>query len=87
MTITTLVTMYDNASKSYDAPRSFPSKGVALRSVIDLVNDPNLDKPNTFRDHSEHYSLFVVGDFDTETCTISLLKNPELVANLWELKK
>lgn len=86
MTIVTLVSVFDNAAASYDAPRVFPSSGVAIRAVTDLVNDTTTPSI-PFRDHAEHFSLFALGDFDTETGRIVQYDAPKLLANFWELKK
>lgn len=86
MTITTIVSIYDNASKAYDSPRVFPSVGVAKRALIDMLRD-NSSQPLVFRDHAEHFSMFDLGTFDTETGKISQHPTPELIANLWELRQ
>lgn len=79
-----LVSIYDSASKAYDAPRAVPSVGVAKRQLTDIVRDQS--QPSVpFRDHAEHFSLFEVGSFDSETGSIVSFA-PKLIANLWELK-
>lgn len=78
-----LFSIFDSASNSYDVPRAFISRGVALRSLMDAMTEPN----TPFYKHPQHFSMFYLGEFDQETARITLLPAPELVANLWELKE
>lgn len=81
-----LISIFDNASESYDTPRAFPSKGAALRALTDMVRFPDNGQQNVFRDHAEHFSAFYLGEFDQGTGQFFLTDSPELLCNLWELK-
>lgn len=78
-----LFSVFDNAAGSYDVPRAFPSKGVAIRSCMDALGVPD----TVFAKWPENFSLFILGEFDPLTAKFDLLPAPELVANFWELKK
>lgn len=55
--------IYDSKLQGYMKPFSAPKTGQAVRSFIDVVNDPKSE----FHGHPEDYTLFEIGEFDDET--------------------
>lgn len=55
-----MFTVYDSKAEAYLPPFYSKSKGEALRSFTDAVNDPQ----SQLNKHPEDYTLFEVGDFD-----------------------
>lgn len=56
-------TVYDSKVGAYAAPFCMRSKGEALRSWIDVVNDPK----TAFSKHPEDFCLFEVAEYDEDT--------------------
>lgn len=52
--------VYDSKAELYSRPFFAQSRGMALRSVTDQVNDPEQELAK----HAEDYTLFVCGAFD-----------------------
>lgn len=78
-----IVTVYDSAAEVYSLPQCVISKGAALRSFMDAVQKPD----HEFNKHPEHFSMFVIGEFDQQSARVTLLPSPELLGNAWELTK
>jgi len=74
--------VFDSAAETYFPPIFVPSKGVAIRSFMDAVSNPE----TTFAKHPTSFSLFMIGTFDTQSASFELLAAPQLLANAWELK-
>ena len=55
--------IYDSKAEAYLQPFFSQSQGTALRSFIDLANDPQ----HEFCKHAEDYTLFFCGTFDPLT--------------------
>lgn len=58
-----IVAVRDAAVGTFHAPMFFRSRGEAIRSFTDAVNDPKA----SFGKHAADYDLFDLGDFDDET--------------------
>lgn len=78
-----MIAIYDSAAQVYSTPVFVQSRGVALRSFQDLVNN----KDNQYNAHPEHFSLFMLGDYDESSGLVSPSKSPLLIANAWEIVK
>lgn len=65
--------IFDSASGLYAQPSVMASKGVAIRSFTDQVNDTN----SIVSKHPEDYCLYYLGDFDDETGKFSNGENAE----------
>lgn len=76
-----IYTIYDNASESYSKPMFLEARGVALRSVMDAIAEPN----TVYNKHPEHFSMFEIGEFHNDSATFDIYASPQLVANFWEL--
>lgn len=73
--------VYDSASESYSPPVYMMSRGAALRSFMDTLQDAKSE----WAKHPEHYTLFLFGDWDQREGKFALLDTPEVVAKAWEL--
>lgn len=58
-----LVSIYDAKAEVYSAPIGFPTLGMAERSFVDEVNNPQ----SNYNKHPEDFTLFHVGDYDQTT--------------------
>ena len=58
-----LYSIYDAKANTYCAPFECVSNGVAIRQLMDLVSDAK----TTVSRYPEDFSLYFVGDFDTDT--------------------
>ena len=52
--------VYDIAAAAYLQPFYAPTVGMALRSFVDAVNDPN----HQFAKYSSDYTLYLLGEFN-----------------------
>ncbi len=57
--------IYDSKSEIYEAPFCQRTKGEAVRTFIDLVNNPK----SLVSQHPEDYTLFHVGQYDNSKGT------------------
>lgn len=80
-----LIAVRDQKSNSYTQPVTAPSRGVALRSWADQINDPANAKSDQSR-HPEDFSLWYLGEYDDNTGEISPAK-PEQMAVASDLVK
>ena len=76
-----IYSIYDSKAKTYNLPFFCKQDGQALRSFIDLVNDPRSEVSK----HPEDYSLFCLASFDDEDGVIDPVEAPKCVARAWEL--
>lgn len=79
--ITKMYTVYDSKAEAYLPPFYMQSTGLAMRSFEDTVKDQD----HHFAKHPEDYTLFEVGTFDDQTCTIETHKTPISLAKAIEL--
>lgn len=61
-----IFTVYDSKTEAYLPPFFLRSTGEACRSFEEACNDPN----HPFYKHSPDYTLFELGVFDDNACTI-----------------
>lgn len=61
--------LYDMVVKSFDRPFYQSNKGAAIRVVQDTCREGG----NMIAQHPDDYSLYLVGEFDSETGTVSAL--------------
>lgn len=58
-----MYTVYDSKAEAYKTPFFMQTKGLALRSWEDTVND----QQTTFYKHPGDFTLFEVGEYDDQT--------------------
>jgi len=79
-----LVCVRDVKLGEYNNPMCVPSLGVAQRSFQDEVN--RADKANTVYNYPNDFSLYHVGDFDTERGVLDPFDVPVHVCDAVDLK-
>lgn len=72
--------VYDAATGAFLQPFFSPSKGAALRSLTDAVND----EKHEFSRHSSDYTLFILGSWD-DNSGVFTSSVPERVVGCLEL--
>jgi len=65
-----MFTVYDSKAEAYLPPFFLRSTGEAVRSYEHVCNDPN----HAFFKHPADYTLFCVGEFDDNSCSINVLQ-------------
>lgn len=63
--------VFDEPVGAFMQPMFFRSRGDAIRSFVHAIND------GTLKQHSKDYSLFVIGEYEDATASISCPKVPE----------
>ena len=76
-------TVYDSAAESYMQPFYLPSKGQAIRSFTDAVNDPS----HAFSKYPDDYTLFELGSYDDSKAQFFLLSAPKSIGVAVEFKR
>lgn len=71
-----ICSIQDKVAAAWLPPMFFQSKGQALRSFVDVVNDQSSE----FFKHPEDYVLFLIGDFDERTGVITVADAPTMLA-------
>lgn len=61
-----LFTVYDCKSEAYDRPWTSPSRGIAIRSLMDVLKDPQ----HPFSKWPSDFTLFEIGEYDNQTGTL-----------------
>lgn len=75
-----IFSVYDSAAQAFMQPFFAVSKGSALRSLTDAVND----EKHEFSKHAGDYTLFLLGSFDDNSGEFSCAP-PERVVTCLEL--
>ena len=76
--------VFDVKAEVYSSPSFLPNRGLALRSLSDIVADPSTG----ISQHPEDYSLYKLGEFDNVSGVITPVSGvPELIARASEFKK
>lgn len=78
-----LYTVYDSKVEAYMKPFFLRNKGEALRSWIEICNDP---QSQMFKYPSD-FTLFEIGEFDENTGKVTPHKTPTSVAMAIDVKK
>lgn len=76
-------TVYDSKMEAYMQPFFQISKGQALRTFTDLVNDPNTQ----FHKHPEDFTLFQLAEYDDATGKFQNEITPNSLGLALEYKK
>lgn len=72
-----LCSIYDKRALNYGAPMAFPTLGVAERSFMDAITSPDQQVMNK---HPEDYTLYYIGEFDSDTGKITQAEKHTVVA-------
>lgn len=73
--------VFDMQTNAFSNPFYCQTKGLALRSFMDAVSDPQ----SPFHRHPDDFALFRVATFDNVECKFENLNVPERVALAREL--
>lgn len=78
----------DSASELYARPMFVPARGAGVRGFTDEVNRKAADvAENPLNAHPEHFSLYVLGEFDDATGVITCPEEPEFVVKATDVLK
>jgi hypothetical protein len=80
-----VTSIYDNATQSYKPPMYNRSVGEVERS-LHAFYETAPQSHNDLYAFPEHYSLFLLGEWDDTTGKHDYTENPEHIANLHEIK-
>ncbi len=69
--------VFDAAAEAYMPPTFMQTKGQAIRSFADAVNEEG----SAFGRHAADYTLFHVGMFDEQTGSLKPLATPDSLGN------
>ena len=83
MAIYQLFAVYDKKVGAFNTPLSFRSKGEAMRSFMDAVQDGK----QTFARHPEDYVFMHLGSFDDETGVLDAMSTPHPVMSALDCVK
>jgi len=72
---TIIIAVRDQKANVFTQPFTAPSKGVALRSWGDQLNDKENEKSDQVK-HPEDFSLWILGEYDDNTGEI-VVQTPE----------
>lgn len=81
--ILNVYSVYDSAAECYMQPFFLQSKGQAIRSFTDAVNDPS----HGFSKYPDDYTLFELGSYDDSKGTFMLLSAPKSIGVAVEFKR
>lgn len=73
-------TVYDNAVGAFLRPFFVRSRGEAIRSFTDAVNDPKSE----IGSHREDFTLFMIGYYDDNAGLVSSIATPDRVISALE---
>lgn len=73
-------TVYDAASEAYLQPFFLQTRGQAIRSFSDAVNNPE----HQFFKHKKDYTLFELGEYEDGSAQFDMLKSPIALGNALE---
>ena len=76
-------TIKDHKTGAYLQPFYSTNQSTAIRSILDLVADPQ----HNFAKHPSDYALYRLGTFDDSTARYDLHDSPLCIGNLDELYK
>ncbi len=73
-----ICTIYDSKAEAYHTPLFFQSKGQAVRSFSDAVNEPT--QKSEIARHPEDFTLFIIGTFDERNGKLIAFPQPVSLA-------
>lgn len=70
-----IFSVYDAKAEAFTEPFFAPTRGVAVRSMTQAVNDPS----HVFGRHPEDYTLFELGEFEAQSGSLVAHAAPQSV--------
>ena len=77
-----VMSIFDSKAEAYNTPIFVAAKGQAIRAFEDQINTEDSE----FNKHPEDYTLFYIGEFDSDTGQI-ISTNPESLGVALEYKR
>lgn len=68
-----IFSVFDSKAENFNTPVFMPTEGQALRSFDDMVKN----KESEISKHPEDYTLFVLGEFDSDIGLVTPLNTPK----------
>lgn len=68
-----IFSIYDSKAESFNTPMFLPAEGQAIRTFEDAVNE----KGSPMNTHPEDYTLFLLGEFDTDLGSVEAEPTPK----------
>lgn len=81
--ITNIYTIFDSKAGFYNKPFYMVNDAVAMRSMGDMLQDPNTELAR----NPEDFTLFKLGTYDDQSASLDCFTEFEVVARLHELKQ
>lgn len=78
-----IFSIYDVKAQVYNTPFFYPHTGQAVRSLTDLVHD----EKSTINRHPQDYTLYKLGEIESESGKIVAKNEPEFICTAVECKE
>ncbi len=78
-----IFSIFDSKAENYNTPMFLAAKGQATRAFDDETNRPESE----ISKHPEDYTLFCLGEYDSDTGKIESLNTPESLGLALEYKR
>ena len=78
-----IFSIFDSKAESFNTPMFLAAKGQAIRAFDDEANRPESE----IHKHPEDYTLFCLGDFESDTGKVEPLTTPESLGLAIEFKR
>lgn len=78
-----IFSIFDSKAENFNTPIFLPTEGQALRIFDDMVNSQD----NEIAKHPEDYTLFCVGEFDSDQGLVTPLLTPKSLGLAQEFVK
>ena len=83
MSVKSVMSVFDSASRLFGQPFYVPATAAAVRSVSDETNRAAAD--NALYQHPEDFELYHIGDFDDCSGLLTAVSPPSLVCRVKDL--
>ena len=80
-----IFSIFDSKAENFNTPIFLPTEGQAIRIFDDMVND-QADKSEIAK-HPEDYTLFCLGEFDSDAGLVTPLTTPKSLGLAQEFVK
>jgi len=78
-----IFSVFDSKAETFNTPMFLAAKGQAIRAFDDQAN---MEESEIYK-HPEDYTLFCLGEYDSDTGKIEPLKTPESLGIAVEFKR
>lgn len=81
--MTLICSVYDDAVSAFMTPFFVRTKGEAMRSFTEAVNNPKME----FMRHAKDYSLFCLGTWNDQNGSVSAFELPERLCTALDVRE